>query len=67
VVLLGASHLIANPWIIAHDRAKKAGLVLGKLLLERQHGHRPVILLGYSTGARVLFSCLVSGAVAPPN
>ena len=41
VALVGATHLIANPWIIAHHRAKKAGQLLASILLERQHGHRP--------------------------
>ena len=67
VALVGATHLVANPWIIVHHRAKKAGQILAKLLLAREHGHRPVTLLGFSTGARLLFSCLEALADAGPD
>lgn len=67
VALVGATHLIANPWIIVHHRAKKAGQLLANVLLERQHGHRPVTLLGFSTGARVVLTCLEALAEAGPD
>jgi hypothetical protein len=49
--------LIDNSWHILIDRAEKAGNLLAKLLAEGAHGRRPVSLVGYSLGARVLFHC----------
>ena len=43
---------------MAVDRADKAGVLLATALLERQHGHRPVTLIGWSCGARLVFACL---------
>lgn len=40
------------------DRAKKAGHVLADALINRAQGNRPVTLIGYSLGARVIFYCL---------
>ena len=63
--LYTAASVIDNPWSMAIARADKAGVMLANLLLERQHGHRPVILMGYSVGARMVFSCLETLAAAP--
>lgn len=46
-------------WTLACERADLAGKVLAETLLERKHGNRPVTLIGFSMGARVIFSCLV--------
>lgn len=43
----------------------KSGQILAQVLLSRQHGHRPVVLLGSSCGARLIFSCLEMLADAP--
>ena len=56
--LVAAASVIDNPWSMAISRADKAGALLASLLLERQQGHRPVILLGWSAGARMIFRCL---------
>eukprot|EP00658_Telonema_sp_P-2_P012429 TRINITY_DN14731_c0_g1_i3.p1 TRINITY_DN14731_c0_g1~~TRINITY_DN14731_c0_g1_i3.p1 ORF type:complete len:185 (+),score=27.86 TRINITY_DN14731_c0_g1_i3:261-815(+) len=40
------------------SRAKKAGHALAKVLLDRLHGRRPISLVGYSLGARVIFFAL---------
>jgi hypothetical protein len=58
LTLVGAASIIDNPWTIGTDRADKAGVLLATALLERQHGHRPVVLVGWSCGARLIFSCL---------
>ncbi len=46
---------IDTPFSVAVDRADKAGRVLGHTLLSRAQGSRPVSLVGYSMGARVMF------------
>ena len=46
--LVGAASIIDNPWSMAIDRADKGGILLANALLERQHGHRPVTLVGWS-------------------
>lgn len=58
IVLTKLSYLIDNPWAVSLDRAMAAGLILADSLLERNLGTRPITLIGYSLGARVIFSCL---------
>lgn len=57
-MLLHAADLIDNPWSIAKDRAEKAGVLLGEALMQNAQGGRPVSLIGYSLGARVIFFAL---------
>lgn len=59
VVLTKLSYLIDNPWSVSLDRAWAAGLILADSLLERNLGTRPITLVGYSLGSRVIFSCLL--------
>jgi hypothetical protein len=59
VVLSKLSYLIDNPWSVSLDRAWAAGLILADSLVERNLGTRPITLVGYSLGARVIFSCLL--------
>ncbi|KAF8937505.1 hypothetical protein BGZ58_002610, partial [Dissophora ornata] len=60
MALTRLGYLIDNPWSIALDRAKLAGLVLADSLLMRSFlGFRPVTLVGFSLGARVIFYCLM--------
>ncbi|KAI0098328.1 DUF726-domain-containing protein [Hypoxylon sp. NC0597] len=56
--LLKASRLIDNPWSIANQRAQKAGEVLADALINKAQGERPVTLIGYSLGAKVIYVCL---------
>lgn len=58
VVLTKLSYLLDNPWSVSLDRANAAGLILADSLINRNLGIRPVTLVGYSLGARVIFSCL---------
>ena len=39
-------------------RANAAGLILADSLIDRNLGARPITLVGFSLGARVIFSCL---------
>ncbi|XWS33824.1 hypothetical protein CRYUN_Cryun22dG0116100 [Craigia yunnanensis] len=56
--LLAATDFIDSSWTIALDRTDKAGKLLAEVLLKGYQGNRPVTLIGYSLGARVIFKCL---------
>ena len=58
-MLTKLSYLIDNPWSNALDRAKQAGAVLADVLINRRLGVRPVSLVGFSLGARVIFFALI--------
>lgn len=51
-------YLIDNPWSNALDRSRAAGLVLADTLMNRHAGVRPITLIGYSLGSRVIFYAL---------
>lgn len=59
VVLSKLTYLIDNPWAVSLDRAWAAGLILADSLIDRNLGSRPITLVGYSLGSRVIFSCLL--------
>ena len=63
-VLTKLGYLIDNPWSNALDRAHAAGLILADTLIQRHAGVRPISLIGYSLGARVIFYALVELAKA---
>ncbi|KAI9688004.1 MAG: hypothetical protein M1820_010345 [Bogoriella megaspora] len=56
--LLRMANVLDNPFAIAKARADKAGRVLADALIHKAQGERPVTLIGYSIGARVIFACL---------
>ncbi|KAI0853953.1 DUF726-domain-containing protein, partial [Daldinia vernicosa] len=56
--LVKASRIIDNPWSVANQRAQKAGEVLADALINKAQGERPVTLIGYSLGAKVIYVCL---------
>jgi hypothetical protein len=56
--LLTASQLIDDPYQIVILRADEAGVELAKCLLQSEE-QRPVTLVGYSFGSRVIYSCLI--------
>lgn len=59
LVLTKLGYLIDNPWSNALDRAKAAGRVLADVLIQRHLGVRPITLIGFSLGARVIFYALL--------
>ncbi|PHH52288.1 putative membrane protein C6F6.13c [Ceratocystis fimbriata CBS 114723] len=58
--MLGMATNIDNPFNLARNRSDKAGQVLADALINKVQGERPVTLVGYSLGARVIYSCLKS-------
>ncbi|KAJ5656807.1 hypothetical protein N7507_008757 [Penicillium longicatenatum] len=58
LVLTKLAYLIDNPWNVSLARAHYAGLIMADSLQDRNLGNRPITLLGFSLGARVIFSCL---------
>ncbi|KAL8922021.1 MAG: hypothetical protein Q9172_003737 [Xanthocarpia lactea] len=58
IVLTKLSYLIDNPWTVSLGRANGAGLILADSLIDRNLGVRPITLVGFSLGSRVIFACL---------
>ncbi|KAK6438372.1 hypothetical protein LTR95_005423 [Oleoguttula sp. CCFEE 5521] len=56
--LLKVSRIVDNPWSVASHRATRAGEVLADAIINKAQGERPVTLIGYSLGARVIYTCL---------
>lgn len=52
-------YILDNPWSVSLDRAWAAGLILADTLVSRNLGQRPITLMGFSLGSRVIYSCLV--------
>ncbi|EGV60818.1 DUF726-domain-containing protein [Yamadazyma tenuis ATCC 10573] len=59
VALSKLSYLVDNPWNVSLDRAWKAGKILADTLVSGNLGVRPMTLVGFSLGSRVIYSCLV--------
>lgn len=51
-------YIIDNPWNVSLDRAWNAGLILADTLACKNLGERPITLIGFSLGSRVIYSCL---------
>lgn len=49
---------VDNPFNLAKNRSEKAGRILADALINKVQGERPVTLIGYSLGARVIYFCL---------
>jgi hypothetical protein len=60
MAIYGVASNIDGTWNLVTERANEAGKELARCLLfnSSQAGHRPVTLVGYSFGARVIYSCL---------
>ncbi|KAM9256290.1 LOW QUALITY PROTEIN: transmembrane and coiled-coil domain-containing protein 4 [Cariama cristata] len=55
--LLTVASVIDNPWGVCLHRSAEVGKHLAHILLSRQQGNRPVTLIGFSLGARVIYFC----------
>ncbi|KAL8636796.1 MAG: hypothetical protein Q9228_005851 [Teloschistes exilis] len=60
LALLKVSRVVDNPFSIAKSRSDKAGELLADALINKAQGERPVTLVGYSLGARVIYTCLMT-------
>jgi hypothetical protein len=58
IVLTKLAYLIDNPWNVSMARADLAGLILADSLTDRNLGARPITLVGFSLGSRVIYACL---------
>lgn len=58
LVLTKLSYLIDNPWSVSMTRADAAGLILADSLIDRNLGTRPITLVGFSLGSRVIVAAL---------
>jgi hypothetical protein len=58
IVLTKLAYLIDNPWTVSLARADLAGLILADSLIDRNLGSRPITLVGFSLGARVISAAL---------
>ena len=56
-LLRAAGRVVDNDFSVAKHRADKAGLVLADALANRVQGERPVVLVGFGLGARVIWAC----------
>ncbi|KAM9343209.1 transmembrane and coiled-coil domain-containing protein 4 [Pholidichthys leucotaenia] len=56
--LLAVASVIDNPWCVCLNRSAEVGKHLAQVLRSRQQGKRPVSLIGFSLGARVIYYCL---------
>lgn len=54
------SRITDNPSSVAKAGSEKAGEVLADALINKAQGERPVTLIGYSLGARVIYMCLMT-------
>ncbi|CAK0785406.1 hypothetical protein CVIRNUC_008615 [Coccomyxa viridis] len=59
MTLLSVSSLIDSQWTVVMNRAVLAGQLLAHVLMSGAHGGRPVTLIGFSMGARLVFHCLL--------
>ncbi|KAK3905901.1 hypothetical protein C8A05DRAFT_12313 [Staphylotrichum tortipilum] len=57
--LLKISKIIDNNWNNGMVRADKLGAVLADVIISRAQGERGVSLIGYSLGARAIYTCLM--------
>ncbi|GEQ67153.1 hypothetical protein JCM33374_g816 [Metschnikowia sp. JCM 33374] len=59
MLLSKLSYLLDNPWNVSLDRAWKAGKILADTLISGNMGVRPITLVGFSLGSRLIYSCLI--------
>jgi len=59
LAIVSVINSLDDGWTLASAAADEAGLVLADALLSDAHGNRPVVLIGYSMGGRVVAKCLM--------
>ena len=63
VALKSVANLIDGTWTLVVERTDEAGVELARSLLFSSAGNRPVCLVGFSFGARAIYSCLKELAI----
>uniref|UniRef100_A0A7R9YE27 Transmembrane and coiled-coil domain-containing protein 4 n=1 Tax=Pinguiococcus pyrenoidosus TaxID=172671 RepID=A0A7R9YE27_9STRA len=58
VQILSFLSSLDETWVVAVEKADEAGKILAEALMSGAHGDRPVVLVGFSVGGRVVASCL---------
>ena len=58
---------IDNSWSVPEGRSDKAGKLLAQTLAQRVQGHRPVTLIGFGLGARVIMVALQVCSTPDPH
>lgn len=58
--MLRLNKVIDNPWNVGMIRSEKAGMALAECIGRKVQGDRPVSLVGYSLGARAIYTCLMA-------
>ncbi|GIL79675.1 hypothetical protein Vretifemale_8971, partial [Volvox reticuliferus] len=58
-VISAINFTIGSCWRLALRRAQLGGRCLAHMLMQGAHGDRPVTLVGFSIGARLIFHCLL--------
>ncbi|XP_065314667.1 transmembrane and coiled-coil domain-containing protein 4-like [Gordionus sp. m RMFG-2023] len=69
LTLVSLAGVIDNPWGVCFTRAREAGLELANVLITGVAGRRPVTLIGFSLGARVIYHALefLCQLLSPPK
>jgi hypothetical protein len=57
-VIFRLADIIDNAWTVTMNAADTSGKLLADALRQREQGLRPVTLVGYGMGARLIFACL---------
>ena len=57
--LLKIARVLDNPYSVAKARSDKAGQILAEVLMQKAQGERPLTLVGFSLGARVIYQALL--------
>ncbi|KAH6645815.1 hypothetical protein BKA67DRAFT_668507 [Truncatella angustata] len=57
--LIRNSKIIDNPWSVSLVRAEKCGQTLADAIMNKIGGERPVTLVGFGAGARVIWTALM--------
>uniref|UniRef100_A0A0N4ZD18 Transmembrane and coiled-coil domain-containing protein 4 n=1 Tax=Parastrongyloides trichosuri TaxID=131310 RepID=A0A0N4ZD18_PARTI len=59
MAILSVADIIDNPWHVCMSRSEEVGEILADVIIKRQHGQKPLNLIGFSIGARVIYYCLL--------
>jgi len=58
LAIMSVLNNLDESWAMACEAADEAGVLMAEALMAESSGNRPVVLIGYSAGGRVVTSCL---------